>query len=241
MELEKQLILLEIFRENAAAKRREKRFEEDNERLFERQKNERQQVEEQDRRFSEAIVAATHEQIAAFTQRLDSYDTATVRALMENEEALNQVRKRRMELEDGAFKLPDGRSVFKTEDGRQVFDQRGVEVPRDIVAPEQIPDGLPRFGAYKANSDQQTRLLHERQEIHDFQKRVDEARETLDKSGVSAKALDRLGADLEQNMPSAVRRELAGGGPAPQVDKLETTGSVQGIRKPAPVDGFSHP
>jgi hypothetical protein len=221
-----ELTLLEVFMENAAAKRREKRLAEESERVFKQWKEEQHET-EKERKFYQAIIAATQEQMAAFTQRLDNYDTAAVRALMENEQALDEVRRKRKELEDGATKLPDGRSVFKTEDGKHVFDQHGVEVPRDIIAPEQIPDSLPKFEVYKANDDKEKSLLETRQEIHDFQKRVDEARETVNNSPASAKALDQLGADLELNMPAAVRSELAGGSAAAQADKPGAAGAAQ--------------
>ncbi len=205
--------LLEEFMERAAAKRREKRMVELNDQLFEERKVEEKQDKERAEKFYEATTQATHEQLAVFSERLEQYDTATVRALMDNERALDEVRMEREALDARAFKF-DGRAVFKSQDGKHVFDANDAEIANTTLDPNLVPDGFPTREENKAVVDKENKLLQERQQIHDFQNRVDEARTEAGKDGVTVKKLDDLGADLDQAMPDAVRREMAGATPA---------------------------
>ncbi|MEM1163508.1 MAG: hypothetical protein AAGJ28_21455, partial [Pseudomonadota bacterium] len=54
---------------------------------------------------------------------------------------------------EGAFIMPDGRRVFKSEDGQRVYDEFGKEVGRDGIDPDLIPDGLPAWESYEAETD----------------------------------------------------------------------------------------
>lgn len=92
-------------------------------------------------------VMSTETDIANFYTQLDSYDAATVEALMENNEQLKAVREELKILLDQAFVLPDGRRVFKTEDGVRVFDEHGVEV-KDID-PDSIESWRPSWKQYQ--------------------------------------------------------------------------------------------
>jgi hypothetical protein len=85
----------------------------------ERAKTEKERERRENAEFAAALkfALATPEQIAAFTVRLDTYDTATVEALLANQEALDAVKARIDDLLLKAHTLPDGRRVFKTEDG----------------------------------------------------------------------------------------------------------------------------
>lgn len=74
------------------------------------------------------VELASPAEIAAFTVRLDSYDAATVEAMIANEEALAKVREDVKIMLDKAYMLDDGRRVFKTEDGTRIFDEQGQEV-----------------------------------------------------------------------------------------------------------------
>lgn len=72
---------------------------------------------------------------------------------MDNQEALDAVRKERERLEASAFRLDDGRMVFKTEDGQRVVDQYGTELSRDTIDPKAIPDSSPRWESMKGIKD----------------------------------------------------------------------------------------
>lgn len=208
MNLADQLTLVEIFEQKAADKRRKERLLwEENEHAFE-ERNRQKLREEEEKKLLEEFLA-TDRQIAAFRDELDNYDTAVVHALMDNERALEEARKRREDLESSAYRLPDGRMAFKTEDGKRVFDRNGVELSRDTVDPDSIPDSRPRWEALKGIVEEEKKLSQDRQELHEFQKKIDDARDAIGKPGVSAKELEELGADLKRDMPEAIRLSLS--------------------------------
>ena len=59
--------------------------------------------------------------IEAFSIKLDTYETATVEALIANEKAMELVQARLDDLLDRAHVVEDGRRVFKTRDGEHRF------------------------------------------------------------------------------------------------------------------------
>lgn len=77
MDLEEQFILIEIFEQNAADKRRKARvLEEESDRVFEEHKQEKHREEEEKKFFGE-LLAATDRQISFFRNQLDDYDTGS--------------------------------------------------------------------------------------------------------------------------------------------------------------------
>lgn len=153
-------------------------------------------------------VFASETDIANFTVKLDRYDTATVEALQENEEALARVREELRILREKAFVLPDGRKVFKTEDGKRIFDESGTEVKN--VDADAIEDWRPRWEQFKAGTDEETKLTRERQQLHAYQAELDEARERTGEDGLTKDGLDDLERRLDADMPEAVKRHLSG-------------------------------
>lgn len=208
MELGEELLLIEIFRQKATAKWREDRAIQAMDRALDEKRDERRRDEEDQKFAAEIEAIATQERIAAFREKLDRYDTALVDALTENETRLGDVRKQREAMEAAAYRLPDGRCVFKTEDGRQVVDQNGAVLSPNVVSAESIPDGKPRWEAFRASGETEAHLTAEREDLHRFQKRVDEARDRVDGGNLTAKKLEDLGADLDRAMPEAVRRRI---------------------------------
>ena len=77
------------------------------------------------------VLMASQDQIIQFGKKLDRYDEATVRALMKNQESLEEVNARLDALLDRAYVMQDGRRVFKTDNGTKVFDEFGQEVSSD--------------------------------------------------------------------------------------------------------------
>lgn len=209
---EYELSLMEIFREKAAELRREKLqvVEIDQLRAEETQHREREKRDTEEAKELETMLLATVEQIDVFRSELDDYDTATVHALIDNQRALDEVVERRETMEARAYRLPDGRAVFKTDNGEKVFDRHGAELPRDVIHPESIPDALPRWEAYQTNVDAERKLLHERADLHTFQQKADEARAAIDKGKISTDALAKMNADLKSSVPDAVEARLQG-------------------------------
>jgi len=97
------------------------------------------------------VVMATQTQIQTFEVKLDSYDAATVTALMENQELIDAVTDRIADILTRAYVMQDGRRVFKTEDGTQVFDEFGTEVSADELDRELIGDNRPTYEEYAAD------------------------------------------------------------------------------------------
>ncbi len=232
MELAEQLALMEIFEESAAYKRRKARsLEEENERAFEEHKQQKLH-EEDEKKFFDDLVAASDQQIAAFRNHLDDYDTGVVHALMDNERALEEARKQREELESAAYRLPDGRMAFKTEDGRRVFDQNGAELSLDTIDPASIPDTKPRWETFKSARETEQKLQQDREELHEFQKKIDDARDAVGKPDITTKELKELDADLQRDMPEAVRQRLSGNVPAVDSAGPQISGPTQTARLP---------
>lgn len=164
-------------------------------------------------------MALTPTESAAFRVELDTYDTATVIALQENELALEEAQRRLDEILLRAFVLPDGRRVFKTEDGTRVFDELGAEIDPSVIAPEDIDGHHPSWETYRSHRHAIERLHAERGTILEHQQRLDDARERLNRGALTREDYERLHEDLATSMPEAVRQHLpgidAGGDPAP--------------------------
>ena len=164
--------------------------------------------------FASAVVVATAMQIEEFEIRLDSYDEATVIALMENQELLDAVNARIDALLAQAYVMEDGRRVFKTEDGTQVFDETGVEIEASVLDPNLIGRDRPTWEAFSAEKDTQQALVVERTEILEFQEMADAAREQIAEGEISEADLEALDAELLDMMPASVRDYVPGLEPA---------------------------
>lgn len=160
--------------------------------------------------FATAVVMATATQIEEFEVKLDSYDEATVIALMENQELLDAVNARIDALLAQAYVMDDGRRVFRTEDGAQVFDEFGGEVTTEELNPDLIDPSYPTWEAFSAEVDQRQELTQQRTEILEFQEKVDSAHEQIAEGEISEADLESLDADLLDAMPLAVRDHVAG-------------------------------
>ncbi|MCP2000892.1 hypothetical protein [Nitrobacter winogradskyi] len=138
---------------------------------------------------------------------MDKYDTATVGALIENQEAIDAVRARIDAMLEEAYVLPDGRRVFKTKDGTRVFDEYGKEATK-IVDPDAIDERHPTWEAFKAETDAKVKLEEDRQQLLEYQAKLGEARERLDKGEITKDELEELKSGLAEDMPDAAREKL---------------------------------
>ncbi|MBL4755877.1 MAG: hypothetical protein JKY52_20070 [Flavobacteriales bacterium] len=156
------------------------------------------------------IIMATEIQIEKFKVKLDAYDEATVKALMENSQALDLINAQLEEMLERAYVMEDGRRVFKTEDGTQVFDEFGKEVLPDELDFAAIDPESPTWESYQPIFSEREQLLVERRQILEFQEKVDAARERVDGGDISKTDLDELDADLLEIMPSSVKAHVPG-------------------------------
>ena len=157
-----------------------------------------------------SVILATEFEVQQFRTRLDKYDEATVAALMENQQALDAVRERLANMLSRAHVLGDGRRVFKTGDGTQVFDEHGSQLDETIIHPDQIDDNKPRWEAFQQELQTQQQLIQERRDLHEYQQKLDEARERSGPDDITKSELDDLDKDLMDAMPTAVRRQIPG-------------------------------
>lgn len=156
------------------------------------------------------VIMATQAQVAAFEANLDTYDEATVTALMENQILLDAVNARIEAMLEQAYVMEDGRRVFRTEDGTQVFDEHGLEVSALELDPQMIGSGTPTWEAYSAVLEARAGLTAERSEILDYQEQLDAAREQIADGEISEADLEALDADLLDAMPESVRTHVPG-------------------------------
>lgn len=189
-----------------------------------------------------ATVLATDLEIADFRVELDTYDEATVRALMENEEKSEAARKDMERMLAEAHVLPDGRKVFKTRDGLRIFDQEGNELSASTVTPDEVDDRKPRWENFTDVVDHYDALKKERQDILDFQQDVDEARERLDEGGVTKDELADMREKLKEKVPPAVARELPDfEAPDAVIAKDKVAASAKLSTPPLPQASFAAP
>lgn len=178
------------------------------------------------------VVMATEAQIRQFETTLTTYDEATIFALMENQERLDAVQAQMFLLLDQAYVIEDGRRVFRTEDGTQVFDEFGAEVGRDEIDPALIGDEFPTWESYAPLLAENNRLTAEREQLLDYQERLDEARDQIDGGKISEADLEELDAELAEFMPPTVRQNVPGMAmpePAPQLSQSFAKSAVEAI------------
>ncbi len=198
-----------------------------------RQQEERQRREEREEARTDsaelldmAALIVTEMEINAFRVEIDRYDVATIEALQQNEIALAKAREDLDRLFAKAHVLADGRRVFKTQDGTRVFDEFGHELAPDVVAPDEIADERPRWETAREIITKHKELAEERQELLDYQAKLDEARERLDAGDLTRDEFDRLREELTADMPDTVRAHVAGAENEPL--ELEASDPVAG-------------
>jgi hypothetical protein len=219
--------------------RRAEWHREDDRKFLEREHKARKDKEEREKkaqgedRFEEVLIAvmATDQELTDFTVTLNTYDAATIEALQQNEQDIIKVREELTRLLDQAYVLPDGRKVFKTEDGLHVFDEHGVEV--QDIDPETIEPWRPKWETFSAERNALESLSDERQQLFDYQTKLDEARERIEDKDepLTHDALEDLKARLEKDRPEAVKRVL-GEAPDPAAPSEEFDPSKLVLSKP---------
>ena len=157
-----------------------------------------------------SVIIATEIEIQTFQAKLDTYDEATVVALMENQVLLDAVNERIADMLSRAHKLEDGRRIFKTEDGKRVYDEHGEQVAPTVIDPDAINDNLPKWEEYKPLHLEQKRLMQEREGLIQYQEKLDDARERSNADDFTKDELDELEAELEADMPPAVAKYISG-------------------------------
>lgn len=161
-----------------------------------------------------AVAYASEQQLQQLSGRLEERQILIIEALIENERALKEAKEHLQEMQDNAFVLPDGRRVYETEDGTRVFDENGNELGPDVISPSELPKDSTKWEEFSAAADVQDRLQDERDDLLEYQDKLDRAQAL----GTSGKVTEHEYAEiemlLEDDVPAAVRNHL------PQADQL---------------------
>jgi len=199
----------------------------------ERQREVTEKLDDEILSLATEVVMATEMQIEEFKVKLDTYDEATVFALMENQEQLDAVNAQILAMLERAYVMEDGRRVFKTEDGTQVFDEKGTEVTRDELDFDLISPSAPTWEQRLELLGKRNQLTTERKQILEFQEKVDQAREKVADGKISSDELDELDAELSDATPVSVKKYLKG---APTVENAPNAkATIAAIANPASI------
>ena len=158
--------------------------------------------------FATATILATEIEIQEFQARLDIYDEATVKALIENQQALDLLQIQIADMLSTAHVMEDGTRVFKSEDGTWAVDEHGNRLDTDTHDIDQIPQTKHTAEQYLDIHEQKKQLMQERQDILDYQEKLDAARERSNSDDFTKDEMDELDKELQSEMPQAVKRQL---------------------------------
>ena len=156
------------------------------------------------------VILATEIQIEAFNIKLDQYDEATVKALMENQIALDSIQATIELMLNDAYSMEDGRRVFKTENGEQVFDEFGNSVTAEELDFGLIPENAPTWEEWQGALQTKNDLTVQRTEIMEFQEKVDETREKVRTGQFTSDEIDSFENELNSEAPPSVKAQMPG-------------------------------
>lgn len=168
--------------------------------------------------FAASAILATEIEVHEFQARLDTYDEATVKALMDNQAALDLLQLQITEMLSSAHVMEDGTRVFKSEDGTWAVDEHGQRLDNETHDIDAIPQTKVTAEEYLDVHEQKKQLMQERQELLDYQEKLDNARERSNADDFTKDELDELGEELEADMPTAVKRQLPDYKPSQETD-----------------------
>ena len=165
-----------------------------------------------------AVILATVAEVQEFQARLDTYDEATVKALMQNQEAIEAVEARMAEKIEHAYVMDDGRKVFKSEDGTWAIDSTGNRLDDSSDNIASIPQTKFTAEEFEADTLELNKLNIERQQTLEYQEKLDNARERSNSDDFTKEELDELDMELEADMPTAVKRQMPDYEPSQETD-----------------------
>lgn len=158
--------------------------------------------------LASSVILATEFEVQEFQAKLDIYDEATVKALMENQKALDAINAEIEEKFKDSHVMDDGRKVLKSKDGTWAIDEEGNRLDAQTNDIDEIPETRVKADDVVGDIKKRDELRIERQEIHDYQDKLDNARERSNADDFTKEELDGLDTDLEAEMPMAVKRQM---------------------------------
>ena len=167
-----------------------------------------EKLEEEFLDFAASAILATEVEVQEFQERLTVYDEATVNALIENTKALDVINAQIEENLKSAYTLEDGTRVFKSEDGTWGIDEHGQRFDSDTQDMDSIPSTKVTAEEAEKVFTQRDQLILERKQIHEYQEKLDNARERSNADDFTKEELDELDKELEAEMPESVKLQL---------------------------------
>ena len=158
--------------------------------------------------FATSIMLATEIEVQEFQAKLDVYDEATVKALMENTEALEAINEKIQKNLNHSHTLEDETRVYKSEDGTWGINEHGQRFDAETHDMETIPSTKVTAEEAEADFKERDMLQRERTEILEFQEKSDHARERSNSDDFTKEELNALDKELEVEMPMAVKRQM---------------------------------
>ena len=191
---------------------------------------ERERARDVERMFMEMALAEP-ERVAAFGERLQQLDEASMAALLENEKKLREAEEQLEDVRERAFSLtmPDGRNAKVYRDGGAVAEEDGKRV--EFMRADDLPAETPELSEVKGAFDNLSALKADRKTILDYRAHyIEPAKDRLAQGDMTRGELDEYEAGIK-SPPASIIAHLpshsgAGEGAHLAADK-ESTGSGQ--------------
>lgn len=168
--------------------------------------------------LASSVILATEIEVQEFQAQLDIYDEATVKALMENQKALDAINEKIEEKFKDGHIMDDGRKVLKSDDGTWAIDEEGERLDSRTHDMDAIPETRVKADDVVTDIKKRDGLRIERQRILDYQEKLDNARERSASDDFTKEELDTLDKELEAEMPMAVKRQMPDYDPAQETN-----------------------
>lgn len=150
----------------------------------------------------------TMQQRLQFQTRIDELDRASLEALREAERRVEQAQKHLDEIQNAATVDDRGRRVYRTQDGTRGYYEDETQVPDAEFAKIKWRPNDPKWEQFRAQGQETSEAVEQRDEIRDYRERLVQTRNRLDR-GEELNA-DEIAAlqDGNESMPTAVAARL---------------------------------
>lgn len=195
----------------------------------------RERKRREERRVFLERLETMREQMVQFLERLDRLEQASMEALHENEEQLEQAWVELKRIRERAYEItmPDGTVAKVYRDGNVVRSEDGAEVSREIVRAEDIGADHPTW-PQRSEAERRFRNLEtEHEHIVTYREKLEHARERTNEGDLVPDELDALSVRVDKDMPHAVRQKLESGATSPYDSTGPNAASEAGSRASA--------
>lgn len=161
---------------------------------------------------------------ATINSELDLMDQASVQALQDIEQELQEIRKAREKMLEQAYLDEQGRRIFMTGDESAAYCEDGSQLEADEFA--QVKErlrGKPTWDDFDAFDKREAELSAERDQIHRHDAERQQLREDLAKGAISGEEAKQREKEIAEAMPERVRHSYN----APEATAAENAAAPQ--------------